>query len=273
MAAIPRQPTPTADPFANWKPSDVGQRLVSSNFRWGFMAGILMIAVGLTGVGFWIYQQPTVATETAHEELITAVQALEPAIDTLIAIDLSVAQAEISRQLLRIDADARSLFDVAGALPPSLGTQRSIAADIAGQALEGSRILNNAWAYRSAVVPILENPDFETDPSLIALDDAAAAFGLWQTRFQGVATALPSGLMDQLGDELILISGTLDTLQTRYLDALRTDDSAGVALVLHELEASIGKARALLDTEFDSTSAAALAQFEKAAEAISLLLS
>jgi hypothetical protein len=273
VAAIEHQAATQGDPFANWTPSEVGQRLVKSNFRWGFMAGILMIAAGLTGFGFWVYQQPKIAADAAQEELIALAQSLEPAIGTLIASDLSIAETDMSRQLVSIDADARTLFDVAGALPSSLSGQRSLAANIAGQALEGSRILSNAWAYRSAVVPILENPGFETDPALIALDDAAAAFGLWQTRFQAVATALPSGVMDQLGDEIFLISGSLDTIQTGYLDALRTDDSEGVALVLYELETKLGNAGALLATEFDESSEAASVQFEKAAKAISLLLS
>jgi len=273
VTAIEPHPTGQADPFANWTPTEVGQRLVKSSFRWGFMSGILMIAAGLTGVGFWLYQQPTIATETAHDELNAAARTLQPTIESLIAIDLSVAESDVSSQLVSIDADARSLFNVAGALPNTLSDERSIAADVAGQALEGSRILNDAYAYRTAVTPILEQPDFETDPALIALDDAAASFGLWQTRFQGVATALPSGVMNQLGDELNLISGSLDTFQTRYLDALRTDNAGGVALVLHELEMSLGQAESMLIAEFDDMTAAASVQFEKAAEAINLLLS
>ena len=40
---------PREDPFADWTPSEVVQKLVNGNFRWGFMAGILMIAMGLVG--------------------------------------------------------------------------------------------------------------------------------------------------------------------------------------------------------------------------------
>jgi hypothetical protein len=78
--------------------------------------------------------------------------------------------------------------------------------------------------------------------------------------------------MGRLGDELSLISGDLDALQTRYLDALRLDDPEGAALVVYELDSRLGDGGLLLITEFDEMSAAARTQFMKAAEAINLLL-
>ena len=236
------------------------------------MAGILMIAAGLTGIGYWLYQQPAIAADAARNELTAATQTLQPTIGILLSLDLAVGEANASQQLVNVNAEARSLFDIAGTLPNTLSRERSIAADIAGQALEGSRILNDAYAYRSAVIPILEQPEFETDPSLIALDDAAATFGLWQNRFQGVAAALPTGIMSALGDELNLISGKLDALQTGYLDALRTGDIGDVALVTGELETTLEAAEAILSTEFDQMASAALVEFANAEESIRLLL-
>ena len=262
---------PRHDPFADWTPTEVAQKLVKSNVRWGFMAGILMIAFGVTGIGYWLYQQPTVATRAAHDELVETAATLQPTIAAILALDLAEVGSTTS-QLALVNTSARSLFEVAGTLPNSLSNERSIAAEIAGQSLEGTRILNNAYAYRSAVLPLLEAPQFETDPDAIGLDDAAAVFGIWQTRFQGVATALPSGIMGRLGDELSLISGDLDALQTRYLDALRLDDPEGAALVVHELDSRLGDGGLMLITEFDEMSAAARTQFMKAAEAINLLL-
>ena len=121
------------------------------------------------------------------------------------------------------------------------------------------------------MLPILAVPDFETDPALIALDDAAATFALWQTRFQDVTDALPAGMMNQLEAELTLISGNLQVLQTRYLDALRTDDPGGVAIVVDELSTSLADAELLFNTEFDEMSTIAQVQFTKAVESINLL--
>ena len=262
---------PRDDPFANWTPSEVTQKLVNSNVRWGLMAGILMIALGLTGLGYWIYQQPSLAVEAAHDDLLDSAQILQPSIEAVLAVDTAAAGSDVSEQLVLINADARSLFNVAGALPKTLSNERSIAADIAGQALEGSRILNDAYAYRSAVLPILVVPDFETDPALITLDDAAATFGLWQTHFQDVIAALPAGMMNELEGELTLISANLEVLQTRYLDALRTDNPGGVAIVVHELNTSLADAEMLFHVEFDEMSTIAQAQFIKALESINLL--
>lgn len=271
--APPQVGPPTLDdPFSDWTPSEVGKKLVKSNVRWGFMAGVLMIALGLVGIGYWLYQQPTVATQAARDELVATAEALKPAIDAILAMDL-VATDSTMVELALINSNARSLFEVAGTLPNALSDERSIAVDIAGQSLEGTRTLNDAYAYRSAVVPILEIPDFETDPNLIALDDAAATFGTWQTRFQGVASALPSGIMSRLGDEISTISGELDTMQTSYLDALRTDDEETVALLVRNLSMRLGDTAILAETVFTETAATAAVQFAKAAESIESLLS
>jgi hypothetical protein len=79
-------------------------------------------------------------------------------------------------------------------------------------------------------------------------------------------------MMNQLEAELTLISGNLDVLQTRYLDALRTDDPGGVALVVHELSTSLADAELLFNTEFEEMSTIAQAQFIRAIESIKLLV-
>jgi len=264
---------PREDPFADWVPSEVVQKLVNSNFRWGFMAGILMIAMGLTGLAYWIYSQPAQAAEAAQNELLATARTLQPNIEAILTLDLATSDAQASEQLVDINSYARSLFDVAGTLPNTLSNERAIAADIAGPSLEGIRILNGAYAYRSAVVPILEIPAFEANPALVSPEDAASVFAVWQSRFEAVTGALPAGLMDQMGAELTLLSGDLPGLQTRYLDALRTDDPGAVALVLQQLAERLGNAKILLNAEFDDMASLARTQFSNATEAIDLLLS
>ena len=84
-AATTAQPVSSSrdDPFANWTPSEVTQKLVKSNVRWGFMAGILMIALGLIGLGYWSYQQPSLAVEAAHNDLLASAQMLQPSIEAV----------------------------------------------------------------------------------------------------------------------------------------------------------------------------------------------
>jgi len=264
--------TPSDDPFTDWTPNDVGQKLVTNNIRWGLLIGMLLIAVGLAGAGYWIYQQPGQASQAAQDELTANAAILKPTLESVMATGLSTAEGGITKELRLINADARSLFNLSGALPESLSDERSIAAAIASQALEGSRLVNDANAYRSAVIPILAAPEFETDPALIALDDAAVSFGSWQARFKAVTAALPAGTMTALGEELTLTTEGLNGLQSEYLDALRSNDRGETAKVIEELVTRLERAEIVLETEFETMSERARLQFSGALEAIELLL-
>jgi len=272
VSSIPTVAPPSEDPFANWTPSEVGQKLVNNSIRWGYLAGILMAVLGLAGLGYWLSQQPGQATEAANSQLVATVETLKPNIESLLASDMSTTSGDLSGSIRLVNADARSLFSLSGTLLNSLDSEGSLAGDIASQALEGTRLVNDANAYRSAVIPILAVPTFETDPALIAIDDAALSFGSWQARFIAVTTALPPGTMTALGDELESIAAELDGLHTKYLDAVRNGDRGGTAVAIHTLDTRLEQAEMILETEFETMAERARLQFTGALEAIDLLL-
>ena len=265
-------PIPHEDPFKDWTPSEVGRRLLTGNIRWGFMAGMLMIATGLVGIGYWVYQQPEAAADAAMAELQEQVALLRPVLGALIESDLSNTGSDLSASLMEIDTVARTVFDTSGTLPGSLSEQRAIAADIAGDALEGSRLINDAHAYRSAVIPILAVPTFQADPNLIRLDEAAREVGEWQTHFNSVASALPEGTMTELGSELTLISGELDAIQTRYLDALRSDDRFGAHSALDDLSKRLRTAEGMLASSMERVLGRARERLTNALAGVELLV-
>lgn len=231
-----------------------------------------MVVLGLAGLGYWLYQQPGQATEAAHSQLVATVETLKPNIESLLASDMSTTSGDLSGSIRLVNADARSLFNLSGTLPNSLDSAGSLAGDIASQALEGTRLVNDAHAYRSAVIPILAVPEFETDPALIAIDDAALSFGSWQARFIAVTAALPSGTMTALGNELESIAAELGGLYTKYLDAVRNDDRGSTAVAIHTLGTRLEQAEMILETEFETMAKRARLQFTGALEAIDLLL-
>ena len=108
------------DPFANWTPTEVGGRLDSGNVRWGFLTGLLMIAAGLVGVGYWIYQQPAAAAAAAGEELVAVVDSLEPHLGALASLNASLTLPAIEPGTSTLSAArsaARNVFDTSGHAP------------------------------------------------------------------------------------------------------------------------------------------------------------
>lgn len=158
--ALPATLTPhlDEDPFANWIPTEVGDRLHSGNVRWGFVTGVLLIAVGLAGIGYWIYQQPAAAATAARAELIAVVDGLEPHLSALETLSASLSLPTIepgASTLSSVRSAARDVSDMSATLPSALDPERSISADIAGDALDAARLVGDAITYKGAVIPIL----------------------------------------------------------------------------------------------------------------------
>ena len=249
---VVQTPSPTVedDPFANWVPAEVGDRLHSGNLRWGFLIGVLMVAAGLVGTGFWIYQQPAAAAAGAREELVAVVDSLEPHLNALGNLNASLTLPTIepgTSTLSAVKSAARDVFDTSATLPSALNVEGSISADIAGDALDAARLVGDAIAFKGAVIPILAAPTFETNPDLIAIDGAAREFGAWQAQFDSVRTALSPGMMSTLSSELALISGELESIQNRYLDALRTEDQFGTRSAINDLNNRLTDAENILN--------------------------
>ena len=270
-------PSHTPDPFAEWTPTEIGSHLHIRKIRWGFLTGILVIAVGLSGVGFWIYQQPAERTAAAQSEVQADAQALRPELIALQQLNNTLLDADPGASTLisglpGLDGAARALFEASAALPGSQGAARTHAANAASDALAASRLLGDAAAYRTAVIPILAVPEFETDSALIALDEAALGFGEWQSRFDSVRSALPSVTLSTVTAELDVISGELDDLHGRYLDALRADDRLGAISAVNELAGRLRHAEVLLYAGLAEVQAKIGQRAADAINAIDLLL-
>lgn len=268
---------PRVDPFDTWEVTAVNKRLITGKIRWSTIIGVLMICAGIAGIAAWFYQRPVELAKEALAEVAVSAQALEPALLLLqdannqVLLDGSSATS-ITSILLDVDGKARDLFESSASLSSSQTTARSRAADAATDALGASRLLGDSLAFQAAVVPILALPEFVTDPNLTALDEAARAFGEWQARFDGVRSALPDGVMSAVTVELAVISGELAATQSRYLDALRSDDPAAAAATFGELSARLEAAYELLNEGMAETQAKVTARIAGALAAIDSLV-
>lgn len=268
---------PDVDPFDDWQTTAIEKRLVTGNIRWSSIIGVLLICAGVAGIAAWFYQRPVELAKEALAELAVTAQALEPALLLLqdandqVLLDGSGATS-ITSTLLDVDGKARDLFESSAALPSSQTTARSRAADAASEAIDASRLLGDSLAFQAALVPVLALPEFVTDPNLIALDEAARAFGEWQARFDGVRSALPAGVMSPVSIDLAVISGELGATQSRYLDALRSDDPAAAAATFDGLSARLETAYLVLSEELAQTQARVSVMIASALAAIDLLV-
>lgn len=268
---------PTIDPFADWQPTEIGSRLLRGRIRWGLLSASLLMAVGIIAIGFWIYQRPAALASEALIEVHVSASALSPELIAVQELNNSLLDQEqipttVTAALLTLDAHARDLFEASATLPPSEAASRTQAADAASEALDASRLLGTSYAYRAAVIPILAAPVLETDSSLIALDDAARRFGEWQSKFDSVRSALPTGTLSSVTTELAVISGDLDLAQTRYLDALRKDDSLGTITAVDDLSKRLTAAEGMLYSGLSEIQAKVQSRIDKALSTIELLV-
>lgn len=246
--------------LADVAPSDTTEELVNRRVRWGMVGALVVIVAGLTAAGFWLWQRPTAIAEAATSDVTAAARALEPELNGLRDLSGTLDAADIDTQALTagalaVDSAARALFNASAELPATAAMARSQAADTSTTALNASRLLSDAVAYRSAVVQILVPPDLEADPELIGLDDALRGFGEWQRRFNDVRSALPTGTMTVVSDELELIAGDLEGLRSRYVDGLRNDDRLAAKTALDDLAARLAEAEGLLFTSLEDVQA------------------
>ncbi len=275
--SYPASRQPPIDPFADWHPTEIGARLLRGRVRWGLLTGILLMIAGLSGIGYWIYDQPAVLAAEALTEVRATATGLEPDLVVLQGLnnDLLIQElspSSVTSQLLAVASTARDLFAGSARLPSSESASRIKAADAASDTLDASRLLGNAYAYRGAVIPVLAAPSFETDRSLIALDEAARQFGEWQLKFNTVRSALSSGTLARVTAELDVISGDLDVLQSRYLDALRERNIAGAKAAVNDLNHRLRKAEAMLWSGLSDVQAKAQLRINEASSKIELLV-
>jgi hypothetical protein len=111
----------------------------------------------------------------------------------------------------------------------------------------------DATAYRTALEPALTLPLLETDPALTDLTTATAAFTEWRSGFEAIHEALPAGVAGQASAALDGLSGSLESVQNAYLDALRTEDRAAAVEALGGLRADLTSLRSALIADMGET--------------------
>lgn len=263
--------------LADLAPNDTTAELIRPRLRWGMMITLTAMVGGLTFLGLWLWQRPAALAEAAAADVAVAAAGLEPELVALDELSQTILAAEvdgaaISAASMAVDNQARALFNAAGTLPAAAGTTRSRAADVATAALDASRLISDSVAYRAAVIQILVPPDLETDPELVGLDQAVRDFGAWQQNFDQVRSALPTGTMSDVSDELELIAGRLEAIQGSYIDGLREDDRLAAKQAVDELDSQLTVAEEMLMASLEDIQAKARDLIEASLAGIDRLL-
>ncbi len=247
-----------ADSMVDWKPDDVDNRRLNKRVRWPMTMFLIFLFGAVAAAGYWVWQAPATGAQAAlavvREDAASLESMLEPlqsATDTLVAgqeLDAGAVTAAASA----VDGAGRQLFTSSGDLPASELANRSAATGAATQALDASRVLTGATAYLAAITPVMTAPTLTVDPQLIDLATAATEFGEWRSHFDMVRGALPEGTMSRVTQELALLSGSLDPIQTAYLDALRLDDAVAAQTAVQSLQTMLATAWDVLVAETES---------------------
>lgn len=262
---------------ADLDPIDTTRELFRRDIRWGLVITVAMMLLGLVMVASWVWQRPAVMAEQAASDLAAAATTLTPELETLQEVNDSLTTPDldasaVSVAALAVDARARALFNASAALPATQSLTRTEASDAATKALDASRLLSDASAYRGAVIQILVAPALETDPGLIALDDAVRQIGTWRLGFDQVRSALPVGTMPQVSTQLEVVSTGMESIQNRYVDGLREDDRRAAEAALLELEAQLEVAETLLASSLSETQATVTELIQESLAGIDRLL-
>jgi hypothetical protein len=216
----------------------------------------LVTAIGLGAA--WLARRPIENATAASASTSTQAAALGEALESIDSVMQQVTSddpvnSEAAAALLLVDETARGLFEASAALPGSEADTRSAAAESASLALDASRRLGDAIAFRSALETMLATPNLEVDPGLIDLAGATLAFTEWRSRFEATLGDLPESVPVEVESALETFDSSLDGLQARYLDGIRTlgPDTVMAAIIdlKNGLAAVRGTLRATLETE------------------------
>ncbi len=268
-----------APSLIDWEPQTVNTaRLGDRNFRWPVVFGVLFAVLGVAALGYWILGRPDSAAAAARESveaqatlLVGAFDQAGPLIEALDDERLPAASRD-STVFFDIGETARAMFAASSALPTSDATGRTAAADAAGIAIDASRRLMDATAYRTALEPALTLPLLETNPDLTDLAVATAAFTEWRTGFEAMQEALPENVGSRALAALTALTSGLDATQTAYLDAMREADQSAAVVAIGELKAAISSIRVDLITDMAEISGEVAILIEDARSRIQPLL-
>jgi hypothetical protein len=263
--------------IADEAPSELGAELLEGNFRWSLLVALILIGAGIAALSAWVTQKPVADRAAAIAEVQSRAAELRPPVAEMTTLNQALANAEVNTAsvndtLTRVDGLARQLFTASATLPQAEASTRSRAADASGDALDAVKLLREAYAYRSAVLPVIAAPTLETDPALIEIDEAVRQFGAWQARFDEMRTALPDGFMEKVNAELSSISAQLDTMLRDYVDALRADDASAAAEAAGTLGRRLATAESVLFSSLGDVQTRAQRHIDSSLFALDLLV-
>jgi len=245
-----------APSLIDWEPQTFSTaKLGRRNFRWPVLTFVLIGSLAAAGLGYWLFTRDSSATAAAKTVIAGEASRLADAFDVATPLIANLDAERLpdenrdSTVFFEIGEAARSMFAASAELPESDSEDRGAAADAAGLALDASRQLMDATAYRTALEPALTLPLLETDPALTDLTTATAAFTEWRSGFEAIHEALPAGVTGQASAALDGVSGSLGSVQNAYLDALRTEDRAAAVEALGGLRADLTSVRTALITD------------------------
>lgn len=268
-----------APSLVDWAPQSFGTKhLGTRRFRWPMLLVVIVLGAAIAGAALWLYREPDNTKSTALEQvraeaetLSTALSDVTPLVDDLSADRLPESNRDAT-VFFELGESARALFAASADLPTDDSTDRSAAAEAAGLAIEASRQLMDATAYRTALEPALALPELETDPDLTDLPSATEAFTQWRVSFDSVRSGLPAAIATETSPALEEISAELEATQTAYLDALRTDNRTAAVEVLGMLRANLQSARQALLADTAAVAEAVSGMIEKARTEVDGLL-
>lgn len=238
------------DPLSSWRPEEIGGQLTGGNIRWSLVSLLVLVLAGAGIIAYWLHQRPSTLEQTSLATITEHAQTLSDSIDSVETFNsalLDDTESPGTADLFAVEAEARALFNSSGSLDSSATTLRAAALRAASSTLDGIRLASDAHSYRAAVLPVLAAPRLETDPEIIALDEAARQFGAWQLTFDQARSALPDQVLPDVTQQLDILSGDLTSIMGRYVDALREDDEAAANGVLLELNSRLAQVQGVMN--------------------------
>jgi len=239
-----------APSLVDWTPQGVADKhLERRRFRWPMLALLVFLAAVVTGAGLWLYRQPDSAAASALGQVRAEAETLSDAIAEVLPLIDGIDSDRLPDEnrnaavFFEMGERARTMFAVSAELPAAESADRGAAAGAAGLAIDASRQLMDATAYRTAVEPALTLPILEVDPELTDLATATESFTEWRAGFDSIRAGLPVGVAIGASAALDEISTGLEATQTDYLDALRTGNRTAAVEVLGRLRAELLRAR------------------------------
>jgi hypothetical protein len=269
-----------APSLIDWAPQTFNtSKLGRRNFRWPVLACVLLATLSVAGFGYWGYREPSNSAATALAEVRAEAETLAGAISQAMPLVGNLDEdrlAEANQDAMvffEMGERARTMFAASAGLPTSNTADRAAAADAAGLAIDASRQMMDATAYRTALEPALALPLLETDPGLTDLATAAQAFSEWRSGFESVRAGLPTtASTGQAATALNELNVGLEAVQTAYLDALRTNNQPAAVEALGGLRAELQSIRQAMLLDMGEVSASVSALLEQAETKLGQLL-